>query len=111
MARCLCFMQGCRAAYFLNGRNKTMYMLLQIDRETGKYVDGTHLQWCCACSLEEAVKRARATEKANGNRISVAVTDSLYDLNMVFVKSQIDINDKVFRTIKGRTQFISCAYH
>ena len=44
-------------------------------------------------------------------RISVAVTDSLYDLNMVFVKSQIDINDKVFRTIKGRTQFISCAYH
>ena len=30
---------------------------------------------------------------------------------MVFVKSQIDINDKVFRTIKGRTQFISCAYH
>ena len=52
-----------------------------------------------------------ATEKANGNRISVAVTDSLYDLNMVFVKSQIDINDKVFRTIKGRTQFISCAYH
>ena len=78
-----------------------MYMLLQIDRETGKYVDGTHLQWCCACSLEEAVKRARATEKANGNRISVAVTDSLYDLNMVFVKSQIDINDKVFRTVSA----------
>ena len=56
-----------------------MYMLLQIDREAGKYVDGTHLQWCCACSLEEAIRRARATEKANGNRISIAVVDGLYD--------------------------------
>lgn len=56
-----------------------MYMLLQIDHEAEGNVDGTHLQWCCACSLEEAANRARATEAANGNRISVAVVDAHYD--------------------------------
>ena len=54
-------------------------MLLQIDHEAKGSVDGTHLQWCCACSLEEAANRARVTEIANGNRISVAVVDRPYD--------------------------------
>lgn len=39
-------------------------------------IDGCWLQNCAACSLEEAVKRARATEKVNGDRISVAVVDA-----------------------------------
>lgn len=55
-----------------------MYMLLQIDKGENGFVDGTHIQWCCACSLNEAIKRARDTEKANSNRISVAVVDELY---------------------------------
>lgn len=54
-----------------------MYMLLQIDKEENGFVDGTHIQWCCACSLNEAIKRARDTEKANSNRISVAVVEEL----------------------------------
>ena len=33
------------------------------------------------------------------------------DACMVFVKSLIDVNNKVLRTIKGRTHFISCAYY
>jgi len=32
------------------------------------------------------------------------------DAYMVFAKSLIDVNNKVLRTIKGRTHFISCAY-
>lgn len=56
-----------------------MYMLLLIDKEENGKVDGTHLQWCSGCSIEEAEKSARATEKANGNRISVAVIDEVYD--------------------------------
>ena len=33
------------------------------------------------------------------------------DAYMVFAKSLIDVNNKVLRTIKGRTHFISCAYY
>ena len=30
---------------------------------------------------------------------------------MVFAKGLIDVNNKVLRTVKGRTHFISCAYY
>ena len=33
------------------------------------------------------------------------------DAYMVFAKGLIDVNNKVLRTIKGRTHFISCAYY
>ena len=33
------------------------------------------------------------------------------DAYMTFAKSLIDVNNKVLRTIKGRTHFISCAYY
>ncbi len=33
------------------------------------------------------------------------------DAYMVFAKSLIDVNNKVLRTVKGRTHFISCAYY
>ena len=33
------------------------------------------------------------------------------DAYMAFAKSLIDVNNKVLRTIKGRTHFISCAYY
>jgi len=33
------------------------------------------------------------------------------DTYMVFAKSLIDVNNKVLRTVKGRTHFISCAYY
>ena len=33
------------------------------------------------------------------------------DAYVVFVRSLIDVNNKVLRTVKGRTHFISCAYY
>ena len=33
------------------------------------------------------------------------------DAYSVFARSLIDVNNKVFRTVKGRTHFISCAYY
>ena len=33
------------------------------------------------------------------------------DAFMVFAKGLIDVNNKVLRTVKGRTHFISCAYY
>lgn len=57
----------------------SMYMLLQISESKNGLVSGTHIQWCCACTLEEAAKRARETEAANSNRIEVAVIEELYD--------------------------------
>ena len=56
-----------------------MYMLLQVDKEENGFVSGTHIEWCCACTLEDAKKRAKATEQVNGNRINVAVVDELYN--------------------------------
>ena len=56
-----------------------MYMLLNISKCENGLVSGTHIEWCCACTLEEAAERARATEVANGNRIKVAVVDELYN--------------------------------
>ena len=61
------------------GRGISMYMLLQISESKNGLVSGTHVQWCCSSTLEEAAKRARATEAANSNRIEVAVVEELYD--------------------------------
>ena len=47
-----------------------MYMLLQISESKNGLVSGTHVQWCCACTLE--------TEIANSNRIEVAVVEEFY---------------------------------
>lgn len=56
-----------------------MLMLLNVDKQDGDLVSGMHIQWCCACDLPEAAERARQTEKANSNRITVAVVDDLYN--------------------------------
>lgn len=56
-----------------------MYMLLQVDKEENGFVSGTHIEWCCACTLEDAEKRARMTEQANSNRTTIAVVDELYN--------------------------------
>lgn len=55
-----------------------MYMLLQVEKQEDDIVEGVHLQWCCASSLDEAIARARATEQVNNNRITVAVVDEPY---------------------------------
>ena len=44
------------------------------------------------------------------NKVLDAINAGL-DAYMVFVKSLIDVNNKVLRTVKGRTHFISCAYY
>jgi len=55
-------------------------MLLQItEKKANGIVSGTHLQWCCDCSLADAIKRARDTEKVNSSRIEIAVVDDLYN--------------------------------
>ena len=60
-------------------RGISMYMLLQISESKNGLVSGTHVQWCCSSTLEEAAKKTRATEAANSNRIEVAVVEELYD--------------------------------
>ena len=44
------------------------------------------------------------------SEILEAISSGL-DAYMVFARSLMDANSKVFRTIKGRTHFISCAYY
>lgn len=56
-----------------------MYMLLNVYCEKDGFVSGNFIQWCCACSLSEAIKRAEETERANSNRIDVAVIDEPYN--------------------------------
>ena len=56
-----------------------MYMLLLISESENGFVSGQHLQWCCACTLAEAVRRARETEAANSSRLEIAVVDEFYD--------------------------------
>ncbi len=41
----------------------------------------------------------------------LAALGSGLDAYMAFAKSLMDVNSKVFRTIKGRTHFVSCAYY
>lgn len=48
-----------------------MYMLLQISESKNELVSGTHIQWCCACTLEEAGKRARETEAAKATELKL----------------------------------------
>jgi hypothetical protein len=52
------------------------YSLVSVSREENGLVDGVWVQDCTG-TLDEAIKRARDTEKANSNRISVAVVESL----------------------------------
>ena len=52
-------------------------------------------------------------EWASTVEVGSEVLDAIYaglDAYMTFAKSLIDINNKVLRTVKGRTHFISCAY-
>ncbi len=56
-----------------------MYQLLIIEKEKGELVTGSHIQWCCGKTLEEASEMARETELANSLRFNVAVVDSGYD--------------------------------
>lgn len=67
-----------RKVNFGDERGISMYMLLQISESKDGLVSGIHVQWCCACTLEEAAKRARKTEAANSNRIEVAVVEEFY---------------------------------
>ena len=53
------------------------FSLINVFRESRGFVDGTWLQDCNGVTLEEATERARATEKANSNRIKVAVVEQL----------------------------------
>ncbi len=53
-------------------------------------------------------------EWASKVEVDSAVLDAIsigLDAYMVFAKGLIDVNNKVLRTIKGRTHFISCAYY
>ena len=49
------------------------YSLVQVTNRHNGYIDGTWLQNCVGVTEAEAHERARATERANSNRISVAV--------------------------------------
>ena len=49
--------------------------------------------------------------KVEVNSETLDAISSGLDAYMVFARSLIDVNNKVLRTIKGRTHFISCAYY
>ena len=49
--------------------------------------------------------------KVEVNRETLDAINSGLDAYMVFARSLMDVNNKVLRTIKGRTHFISCAYY
>jgi len=53
------------------------YSLIQVYNEVDDNVDGVWIQDCSGTTLEIAVARAKATERANRNRIKVAVVESL----------------------------------
>lgn len=55
-----------------------MYALVNVEREYNGLVDGALIQWCGNCTLREAIKLARSTERVNSNRITVAVIDEYY---------------------------------
>jgi len=53
-------------------------------------------------------------EWANKVEVDSEMLDTInarLDAYLVFAKSLIDVNNKVLRTVKGRTHFISCAYY
>lgn len=52
------------------------YSLINVDKEYNGLVDGVWIQDSNGC-FEKAVKAARDTERANSNRITVAVVDGL----------------------------------
>ena len=49
--------------------------------------------------------------KVEVNSETLDAISSGLDAYMVFARSLIDVNNKVLRTVKGRTHFISCAYY
>jgi hypothetical protein len=52
------------------------YSLIQVSSRNNGLINGVWLQDCTG-SLEEAFQRAKDTEKANSNRIEVAVVESV----------------------------------
>ena len=49
--------------------------------------------------------------KVEVNNETLDAINSGLDAYMVFAKSLMDVNNKVLRTVRGRTHFISCAYY
>lgn len=60
------------------------YSLINVWHEEDGLVDGNWIQDCSAVPFEVAVKRARETEKANSNRITVAVVEGIDDIPAIF---------------------------
>lgn len=58
------------------GGHKMKWSLINVWREDDGYVDGTWFQNVTS-TLQEAIEVAKATEKANSNKISVAVVEDL----------------------------------
>lgn len=69
------------------------FSLLNIVHDQGTIVNGVWIEDHFG-SLESATKRARATERVNGNRISVAVVEAISSVtpnyNMIFNQQRLD---------------------
>lgn len=60
------------------------FSLMQITNTSPSgLIDGVWLQDCVATTLENAIKTAKATEKANSNRIKVAVVKKVEGTNLI----------------------------
>lgn len=58
-------------------KERNHHSIVTVIKEYNGLVDGVWVQHCMATTLEEATERARSTEKANSNRITVAVVEYL----------------------------------
>lgn len=56
--------------------NTRYAIALVYNENSDSTIDGVWIQDCTACTLKEAIEKAKATEKANSNRIKVAVVDA-----------------------------------
>lgn len=86
------------------------YSLIQIDREYDGKVDGVWLQNHIG-TIDSATEEARATERANGNRIAVAVVEDLgysepnYSLRTALKRLDVSQNSNINRN-RDCIQFI-----
>lgn len=60
------------------------FSLMQITNTSSSgLIDGVWLQDCVATTLENAIETAKATERANSNRIKVAVVEKIEGTNFI----------------------------
>ena len=69
------------------------YSLINVWARNNGRVSGNWVQDCIG-TLNDAMKRARATEKANSNRIEIAIIEQTAEIMADYVSNVIEIKDE-----------------